>query len=233
MKGNHMNEQHDSKLPVIQFDGGESKDRLVQGVILKCVDGRWKAHDDTPLHKEMQFFVFGITKGLQCWEEERVIEEVKKKPSEDLPDVEALNRAIPREQWEAGLDGKPRPPWQLNDVIYLLSVNDAMKFTYLNSTAGARIAAARLLDRIESMQMLRGPNIIPIVTLDARPMKTGFGEKMRPHFEIVGWRDFGPTVPAVAPTTTPQLGSAVDTKAIGKPVKEPTLAEELNDSIPI
>jgi hypothetical protein len=227
-----MTEQPDNKLPAVQFDGGESRDRLVQGVILKCVDGRWKAHDDTPLHKEMQFYVFGVTKGLQHWEDERVVEEIKKKPGEDLPDVEALNDVIPREQWEEGLDGKPRAPWQLNHVVYLLGVQDAMKFTFINSTVGARIAAARLLDRIESMQMIKGPNVIPVVTLDARPMKTAFGEKMRPHFEIVGWHDFGPPVPIVPSQSAPRIGGPVDPAKVGKPVAEPTTEEEVGDSIP-
>jgi hypothetical protein len=182
----------------------------------------------------MVFFVFGVTKGLQHWEDGRLVQEIKKKPGIPLPDVKELNDAIPQDTWDDGIDGRPRAPWQLNDVVYLLSVNDAMKFTYLNSTVGARIAAARLLDRIESMQMLRGPNVIPIITLGSRPMKTSFGQKERPHFEVVTWRDFGPPVPAVpSPNTAPQLGSAVDTKKVGKPVKEPTLAEELKDSIDI
>jgi hypothetical protein len=170
----------------------------------------------------MQFFVFGVTKGLQRWEDERVVDEIKKTPGEPLPDVEALNAQVPQDQWEEGISGK-RPPWQLNDVVYLLSVQDATKFTFINSTVGARIAAARLLDRVDSMQMMKGPNVIPIVTLGSRPMKTAFGQKLRPHFEIVDWRDLGPATPALPQAPTPQLG---------KPVSESTVSEKLSDGIP-
>jgi hypothetical protein len=208
-------------LPTIQFDGGEYRDRLAQGIILRCVDGNWRASDDSPLPE--QFLCFGITKGLQRWEDGRPVEEIKKVPGEDLPDVDTLNAAVPQAQWEDGINGK-RPPWQLNYVVYLLSVDDAQKYTFINATVGARIAAARLLDRIDSMQMMKGPNVIPIVTLASRPMKTSFGQKLRPHFEIVDWRDLGPATPAV-----PQPSAA---PRIGKPVSEPTLSEEMDDSCP-
>jgi hypothetical protein len=225
-------EQNDNRLPIIQFDGGEHSDRLVQGAILKCVDSRWDAHDGTPLNEEDQYYVFGMTKGLQHWQDGRVIEEIKKKLGVSLPDVNELNAAIPQEDWEVGIDGKVRPPWQLNDVVYLLRVRDAMKFTYLNSTIGARIAAARLLDRIQSMQMLRGRNVIPVVTLGNRPMKTAYGQKLRPHFEIVQWRDLGEPAPVVPPPqSSPLIGKSVDPAKIGTPMAEPTSREELNDTI--
>jgi hypothetical protein len=229
-----MSEHRADRRPaLIQFDGGEHNDRLVQGIILKCVDGHWKANDDTPLAEGMQLYVFGVTKGLQLWQDERVIKEIKKTPGEDLPDVETLNAAIPHDEWEDGINGEPRPPWQLNDVVYLLSVNDAQRFTFINCTVGARIAAARLLDRIQSMQMMRGPNVIPVVTLGSRPMKTAFGQKLRPHFEVVSWRDLGPATPVVPQSSTPLIGSSsVDPAETGKPVTEPTAAEALNDAIP-
>src|SRR5262249_8731103 len=160
-------------------------------------------------NEEDQYYVFGMTKGLQHWQDGRVIEEIKKKLGVSLPDVNELNAAIPQEDWEVGIDGKVRPPWQLNDVVYLLRVRDAMKFTYLNSTIGARIAAARLLDRIQSMQMLRGRNVIPVVTLGNRPMKTAYGQKLRPHFEIVQWRDLGEPAPVVPPPqSSPLIGKS-------------------------
>jgi hypothetical protein len=174
----------------------------------------------------MQFYVFGVTKGLQRWEDERVVEEIRKKPGEDLPDPDELNATISQDQWGEGIDGMPRPPWQLNHIVYLLSVQDVMKFTFINSTVGARIAAARLLDRVQSMQMLRGRSVIPVVTLGNRPMKTAYGQKMRPHFEIVQWRALGGPAPLVPPPQpSPLIGTSVDTANVGKPT------EELNDLI--
>ena len=44
------------------------------------------------------------------------------------------------------------------------------------------------------MRMLRGDNVLPVVTLGERPMKTQFGVKSRPHFEIVDWKEAGAPV---------------------------------------
>jgi hypothetical protein len=217
---------------VIQFDSGERNDRLVQGIILRCVDGVWRANDDTPLHEGMQFLVLGITHGLQRWEDERVVEEIKKTPGVPLPDVHELNARIPEETWEEGIAGK-RPPWQLNAIVYLLSTQDAEKFCFISPTVGAKIAAARLLDRVEAMRLLNGPGVVPVVTLDSRMMRTAFGQKKRPHFAIADWRDLSGSAAPALPQSPPtlQLGTSVDPAKIGTPVKEPTAAEELNDAV--
>jgi hypothetical protein len=41
------------------------KPRLIQGVIAKCVDGRWADSDGLPLPTEL--LVIGTTRALQCW----------------------------------------------------------------------------------------------------------------------------------------------------------------------
>jgi hypothetical protein len=56
-------------------------------------------------------------------------------------------------------------------------------------TAGQRIAIDRLTDKIQTMRMLRGARVVPLVTLSKVTMKTKFGPKPRPEFEIIGWRD--------------------------------------------
>ena len=61
-----------------------------------------------------------------------------------LPDIDELNAKIPEEEWETGLDGKPRPPWQKQYIVYLVDPTDAGIYTYINGTFGARIAFDRL-----------------------------------------------------------------------------------------
>ncbi len=70
--------------------------------------------------------------------------------------------------------------------------------------------------------MLRGVPVMPVVKLSARPMKTKFGIKTRPHFDIIGWEtpgDIGalpakPTPQAIAPPTpepkSPEAPRAAD-----------------------
>jgi hypothetical protein len=219
------------------------KPRLIQGVIAKCVDGRWADSDGLPLPAEL--LVVGTTRALQCWKDQYPVDTIIEQPDEPLPDVDELNAQIPEREWGLGLDNKPRPPWQLNYVVYLLNPDTADTYTFLNSTTGARIAVERLDDKFRWMRRMRGSGAVPIVRLDSRPMKTKTGPKMRPEFTIVEWRDIG-TAPGIEQKTTPQIEQrkpapdptpanpskpAVKRKP-GKPVKPVTRQEELDDEIP-
>src|SRR5262249_51933858 len=158
----------------------------IKGAILKNVDGRWSAKDGTTLRDGEQYLGLGTTEALQCWQDGMPSEDpILKEPGKDLPDVDELNAKIPKENWEDGLDGKPRPPWQHVWIAYLIRVKDASMFTFLNSTTGARIAVQKLASQVNNMRVLRGANVVPLVTLGAKPMPTKYGEKMRPHFEVV------------------------------------------------
>jgi hypothetical protein len=220
-----------------------AKPRLIQGVIAKCVDGRWADSDGLPLPNEL--VVVGITRALQCWKDQYPVDTIIEQPGEPLPDVDELNAKIPQNEWELGLDNKPRPPWQLNYVVYLLNPATADTYTFLNSTIGARIAFERLSDKFHWMRKLRGLGVVPLVKLDSRPMKTDFGQKMRPEFTILDWGDIE-TAPGIKQQETPQIEqqkpasdstptntSNTTTKIkFGKPVKPVTLAEEIDDDLP-
>ena len=61
------------------------------------------------------------------------------------------------------------------------------------------------------MRALRGTRVMPVVNLSERPMKTNFGMRTRPHFEIIDWKTPGDDAKAIpAKPATPQLsGPAV------------------------
>jgi hypothetical protein len=116
-----------------------------------------------------------------------------------MPDPDELNAAIPESEWGTDLTGNPRPPWKTAYIVYMIHPENGRSFTYLNDTAGARIAWRKLASQIRNMHMLRGGNWAPFVELSARPMKTGFGVKMRPAFTVTDdWRELG-GMPAVLP----------------------------------
>ena len=98
-------------------------------------------------------------------------------------------------------------------------------YTFSNSTVGARIAVGRLADRVQMMRAMRAPTVVPVVKLSSKIMVTKYGEKARPDFEIVEWRNLGGGgEPA-----------AIEHKSDDKPgtaVKPVTASEELNDQIP-
>jgi hypothetical protein len=211
------------------------KPRLIQGVILKCVDGRWLDGDGLTPPTEM--LVVGITHALQCWgKEQDLLDVIVERPNEPLPDVVELNAKTPESEWGVGFDNKPRRPWAFNWVVYLLDIETASTYTFINSTRGAQIATERLEDRIKWMRTLRGNDVAPIVRLESRPMKTGFAGvvKQRPEFTVIEWR--GLNVKHAAPQLEHKPEKAIEPapaekKGISK-VEPVTIQEELNDDLP-
>ncbi len=120
-----------------------------------------------------------------------------------------------------------------------------MKFTYLNSTTGARIAVENLRDKVRWMRTLRGESVVPLVTLGNAPMRTRFGQKLRPDFQITSWVELGVGIAGEQPETK-ALPSDEQKRAAGfipeghtggrtkgmMPIKPVSYAEDLNDEIP-
>ena len=84
------------------------------------------------------------------------------------------------------------PPWALHYVVYFCDPQTGALYTFANKTYGAKLAYERLEEQIAVMRALRGANVVPVVQLDQRPMKTeNFGMKSRPHFKVVEWKVLG------------------------------------------
>lgn len=206
-----------------------TSERLIHGELLKCVDGRWSTNDDSAL-TGTQLLALTTVKAIKRWLEpvETIVD-----TGTGLPDVDELNAKIPRTEWDLGLDGHPRPPWEQQYVVYLLNTSDASLFTFANGTIGAMIAWERLVDRINWMRALRGSAVFPLVTLDSRPMKTKVGIiKLRPEFSIADWRDLGTTGSPAIESTPSRAIEAKTAAPVGKLVRAPTTAETLDDDIP-
>jgi hypothetical protein len=136
-----------------------------------------------------------------------------------LPNPDDLNAAIPRDQWEMGMNG-PREPWAKYYAAYLLDPKSAELYTFSNQTIGAEIAVGKLKSRMQMKGLLSGGySVYPIINLTTAPMKTSYGQKTRPEFEIIGWETFGaPSIPA-APVAQIEHQAA-------PPTTEPTPAPE-------
>jgi hypothetical protein len=247
-------------IPVNQSDGFDdtgNDGRVIQGKKLKCIDGNWSTADNTPLPNVL--LALSAAHHLQCWKENAVVDTIREHP---LPDPKDLNAQIPREEWDTGLDGNPRPPWQHAFIVYLLDPTDATVYTYINSTVGASMAYENLKSRVVMMRKMRGVSVYPIVTLGKATFPSKVGLKLRPEFVIVDWRELGGAGAALPAPATPQLPapvaaqtepetvreiaekSAFAPKAMpdkpvkfgetmpGKKVKPVTLSEELNDELP-
>ena len=193
----------------------------------------WRDRDGLPIPDTL--LVIGYTTVLRRWQ--------NKKPSyiteHPLPDPDELNAAIPTEEWENGLDGKPSKPWKSTYVIYVVDINKTgALYTYEHDTFGAFLCYTNLEEAIAVMRMLRGEHVYPIVHLEKRPWKSAkFGMQMRPHLQPTGdWRTPGgfqsvpprapapqisgpstPTPPASTPTTPATPSSTPSTPTTPPP----------------
>ncbi len=101
-------------------DTDSADDRVIQGTLIKCVDGHWTDRDKRAIPSSTRLLALSTHQLLQRWQGNQPVETIHKKPGVPLPDVDELNARIPRDQWEAGPDGAPRPPWQHQYSVYLL-----------------------------------------------------------------------------------------------------------------
>src|SRR5262249_5397468 len=234
---------------------GLSSDRVTRGTPARWAETTsWVDRDGLPIPSPVM--IVGYVTILRRWKDNKP-DDITEHP---LPDPEELNATIPQAEWDIGLDGRPRKPWALTYVIYMVNLKNGTLFTYANSTFGAMLCYTNLEEQVAVMRMLRGEHVYPIANLDRRPMKTAFGMKTRPHLEIIDWRTPGnsqlmpqasapqlpgpaiatatptPTTSASsAPAPTPSPPPATSSSPIldhTKPVKPVTVGELIADELP-
>jgi hypothetical protein len=212
-----------TNLPTLSTDDGH----VIHGARLKFVDGAWTSEDR--IMAGAKLLVLHQIRVLQRFHADRV-EYINEDTQGLLPDHEALNGAIPMNEWRISeLTGNPEAPWQLCHVIYFIDLSSFELFTAINSTFGQKIAWGKLRDQVTWCSALRRQPMLPIVELSSAKMKTKKGTKQRPFFNVTEWRSFlkdgDASVPAIAgpsPPTAPALAKA----------EPPSLAEEMDDEIP-
>jgi hypothetical protein len=153
-------------------------------------DAQWtRGEEAIPPNRE--FLVIKILRVLQHWVNQLPTDKsYVLKPEEHWPDVEALNKGAPPEEWRDHYN-KRVGPWQKAYVVYLLDPHTLEVFTYPTSTAGGFRAVRELRKSTDRARLLRGPTVVPRVTL-ADTFFPVYGGRQRPHFHIVGFEPFGP-----------------------------------------
>jgi hypothetical protein len=142
---------------------------------------------------------------------------------DELPDQdEAL--------WPKGLDGKA-DPWADTRHVTMIHDTSAQVYTFTTSTHGGRIAVSELKDAIALRRRVR-PGSCPVVELTTAPMKTRFGERLRPAFKVVGWIEPEAQAPATPPTPPTFLSPAETLKVMREGPAALASAEQLSDQIP-
>ena len=156
------------------------------------------------------------------WKDKKLFDRIVLKPGVVLPNFESLNAAIPVTEWEESpFTGEAVGPWVKNWTVHLVSAETGSKLTVSNSTVGQKVAWQALKERVAFMRQFRGALVYPEVKLSSTSMKSHYGIKLIPDFEIVGWRNFGASsAPVLAPPPVP-----------GTPVAPITASEIVDDTI--
>jgi len=201
---------------------------VISGTCIKFTnEATWVSSDGDELPSGLELIVVDIGRVVQRWKDGQPIETIVLAPGAKFPDVNKLNAAVPQTEWEEGPDGKPRGPWQAQFIVYLLNGQTMDRYTYPTGTTGGAIAVRDLVDRTNWMRRFRGPGVFPIVSLTDVFMRTRFGGRQRPHFDIKRWvklGDDGTALPAAETPLLPDQGA--------QEVKAPTAKEATGDSIP-
>lgn len=249
-------DEFDTYVDTVAGDDEQTSERVIQGQHLRFTnEGNWQLRDgDTPFTKKL--VAANVRRCLTRWgsDNKPVKEETRfLAPGELIPDVEALNENVPRSQWRIGPSGQPQGPYVVQRIVYFVDPVSLDKYTYPTSTIGGSIAVDELVDRVKWLRRFRSHTTYPLVQFAKRPMKTRFGIRPRPHFEVVQWimlnpssgmiptddpRQLPPAKPAETPgkpeeaSTTPETpGKPLDAVPL-KTVSEPSTSEALNDRIP-
>jgi hypothetical protein len=225
-------------------DSIEGSDRplnagLIKGSLDKFGnDGIWQTRDGDPIDTTIERLGYELQRVVQKWgPDHKPVITTFLGPGEKFPDLEERNNQIPRKDWIDGPNGLTGP-WQKENVFYSVDLKTMSKFTFLTHTIGGGIAIRDFRDKIVLMRKVRGQGVFPIIKL-SRVWWNVRGGRWRPHFEIVRWvrlgADGGSEVEALPkPKASPAVTAEVATveKTPLEEVKEPPLAEEMNDAIP-
>jgi hypothetical protein len=213
------------------FSDLEPSDRIIQGSFLKFTEqGKW-VEVGLSVPSGLRLLAIETTTVLQRWKDQKVVDVITERP---FPNIDELNEAVPKEEWETDRNGQLRKPYQHTWLLYLLNPATMEKYTFVSSTVGGRIAVSELKDAVAFMRRYREESTLAVVELSSKPMRTRFGERPRPFFKILEWRAAGRGAQSL-PTTSPKQIAAAPAVAAplpGKKVEEPKLEEEMNDLLP-
>jgi hypothetical protein len=222
----------------VEGEDDEQAGRIIQGRRLQFGnDFIWMTSDDEEFPGDQELCVVDCLRVCQKWIDHKVVAAIPVPPSQKWPDIQKLNDACPKSEWQEGPSGQPQGPWQRTRVVYFVDLSTMQKYTFASGTVGADICVRELRDRVRTMRRFRGESVYAIVTLGDTFMSTKWGGRQRPDFRIQRWVKLGdggdhalpkPAPPTALPpaSTAEQLDHFAEDKAPEtKPEAEPAAAQ--------
>jgi hypothetical protein len=188
---NNLPVRADTNFHIIDFTTlglSDPKSRLIQGDILKFVAGVYSTKNGISYSHGTKLLAVFTAHAVQHFEFDGPVmgDTVASITSQSLPDIKALNAAVPQEQWPDDLNGHPQPPWRRQYVSYFEDPQNAAILTYINNTKGAEIAVLELEGRLSRMSALCNKRLGAVIELHECIVNRKYNTK-GPLFEITGW----------------------------------------------
>jgi hypothetical protein len=170
------------------------QESMLHGELIKFSDGQWLLGREGVLLKQgLRLVATSTAHAWVKWIDNKPVEYRPREPGKPLAERVDLGDTD-QDAWEAGLDGKPRDPWQNTRFCYLVDPETASVFTFSTATWAGRDAVKYLGDCIIRMRGAR-PGCSPVVEFSSAPHQTKFGRKTKPVFTIVAWVGGNPDQP--------------------------------------
>jgi len=157
----------------------------VRGLKKRFLTDRVVDHNKSPVAADRTFIVTGSAEGwrfLTKGEPPRWTMRTAGQPRPQRPECGDES------DWPLDFNGQPACPWKYVNLLYLLDAQTGEVSTFETDSIGGGIAVRELADQIVAMQTTEGALVAPVVALEAASFKTRYGQKLRPHFRITGWK---------------------------------------------
>ena len=205
-------------------DDDRSSNSIIRGMKLKFDNGVWTTRDDVVIAGEHEFVVVRIIMAVQRWIDERPADGSRVlAPYEDFPDTDKLNAEAPREEWREKF-GKEVGPWENTWAVYLIDKKTFLAYTYPTptNTVGGDRAVRELRGSVSLARRFHGENLFARVRLSSTPMRTQYGGRQRPFFDIIGYETGSERAPLTAVEPKQIEAKPVDAKPVeAKPAAAP------------
>lgn len=218
------------------YDDGESRSGATYAKFDGAAINHWHTRGGA-LKNLGPYILANLFPELVRWSDKKIVDRILPETGKPMPDPDVLNSAIPVDEWEEDFNHEPKGPWVKNYTLHLVDPDTCAKLIVSNSTAGQRMAYGALKDATQLKRKFLGETVFPVVMLSEAQFSTNFGTKLRPHFEIKGWRCLGSaaqiaapkdSVPALPGVEAPKVSAAeiIGDSIPDHPIKKPTKASK-------
>jgi hypothetical protein len=210
---------------IVQADGFTVAEKpgsnLIVGRMLKfTIDSKYKVDKADILPDNTTLVAIDVTTAWVKWDDDKPSEHRITQPGQGHPDRADLPDQD-KATWKPALNGEPSDPWRDTRYLRLIDPRTGQDYTFVTDTYGGRKAVGDLKSQITNIRFAY-PGAVPVVRLASTMMKTSFGQKPRPEFKVVDWRNKN--------NTAVQLTHALQNKAAEE--KQTEIEPPFNDQIP-